>query len=183
MPGGKALRLDRGGLERGVIMAGEKKATVKKVPAKKAKGAQKSVAKPAAKVAKKETKKVAKAVKKETVKKEEPKPNVKEKATAAENTREEKVKITADLLKAGETLLYPLITEKAVNMIDAENKLIFVVSKGSTREGVKNAVEQLYKVKVDKVNILKDNKARKRAFVKINKKFKAEEIATKLGGL
>ncbi len=175
MPSGKALCMDRGSFERGVIMAGKKKAAVKKAAPKKAEGARKGMAKAAGK----EAGSVAKAAKKETaVAKEEMKVEAKK-----EERKGGTIKVTADLLKAGETLLYPLITEKAVNLIDSENKLVFVVAKGTTREGVKKAVEQLYKVKVDKVNILKDTRARKRAFVKLNKEFKAEEIATKLGVL
>jgi len=80
-----------------------------------------------------------------------------------------------------EVILFPLITEKAVNMIEAENKLCFVVSKKATKPDVKKAVEEAYAVKVDSVTILLDRKGRKKAVVKINKEFKADEIATKLG--
>ena len=76
---------------------------------------------------------------------------------------------------------YPLITEKAVNMIETQNKLVFVIDGNADKIMVKKAVENLYKVKVSKVNILKDMKSRKRAKVTINKKFRADDIATKLG--
>ncbi len=87
-------------------------------------------------------------------------------------------------MKAGkvqQVLLYPLITEKAVNMIDSENKLCFVVYKKATKEAVKKAVEATYQIKVDSVKVLNDRKGRKKAVVKVNKAFKADEIATKLG--
>lgn len=87
------------------------------------------------------------------------------------------------MLHAYQTLIYPLITEKAINMIEAENKLVFVVRETATKQDVKKAVEELYGVKVDSVNIMRDTKARKRAFVRINEKYKADEIATKLGVL
>jgi ribosomal protein L23 len=83
--------------------------------------------------------------------------------------------------KAHQVLLYPLITEKAVNMIDAENKLCFVVDKKATKASVKKAVEDSYRIKVDAVKVLNDRKGRKKAVVKVNKAFKADEIATKLG--
>lgn len=86
-------------------------------------------------------------------------------------------------LKSFETVFHPLITEKSVGMIESENKLVFVVNDKSDKSAVKSAVENLYKIKVDKVNILRDSKGRKRAFVKINKEFKADEIATRLGVL
>ena len=82
-----------------------------------------------------------------------------------------------------EVIEYPLVSEKAVGMIEKENKLCFVVNKKATKTDVKKAVETLYNVKVDSVNMMRDMKARKRAFVRINAKFKAEDLATKLGVL
>lgn len=78
-------------------------------------------------------------------------------------------------------ILFPLITEKAVNMIEAENKLCFIVSKKSTKSDVKRSVEKAYAIKVDSVKVLNDRKGRKKAIVKVNKAFKADDVATKLG--
>ncbi|HPM85868.1 MAG: 50S ribosomal protein L23 [Candidatus ainarchaeum sp.] len=80
-------------------------------------------------------------------------------------------------------ILHPLVTEKAVNMIEAENKITFIVSDDSTKEEVKKVVQEAYGVKVVKVNIIRDMKGRKKAIVKLDKKFKASELATKLGVL
>ena len=80
-----------------------------------------------------------------------------------------------------DVLKFPLVTEKAVNMIEAENKLTFVVAKDADKPRVKKAVENLYKVKVTAVNIIRDMKSRKRAIVSLDKKFKASDVATKLG--
>jgi len=80
-----------------------------------------------------------------------------------------------------EIVLFPLITEKAVGMIDAENKLCFVVNKKATKEEIKKSVEEEHKIKVDSIKVLNDRKGRKKAIVKVNKEFKADEIATRLG--
>jgi len=80
-----------------------------------------------------------------------------------------------------DVVLYPLITEKAVNMIEAENKLCFIVDRKATKALVKEALETAYEIKIDSVKVLNDRKGRKKAIVKINKKFKADDIATKLG--
>ena len=80
-----------------------------------------------------------------------------------------------------EVVLFPLITEKAVDMIEAENKLCFVVGKHVTKSNVKSAVEEEFGIKVDSVKVLNDRKGRKKAIVKVNKQFKADDIATKLG--
>lgn len=84
-------------------------------------------------------------------------------------------------LKAFDVVLYPLITEKAVNAIEAENKITFVVKKTASRPEVKQAIEKLYEVKVDYVNTIKDMKGRKKAIVQINKEHKASDLAMKLG--
>ena len=81
----------------------------------------------------------------------------------------------------GETLFYPLITEKAVGMIESQNKLAFVVRNSATKPEVKKAVEEQFSVKVVAVNLVRDRKGRKKAFVKLDKKFKAGDIAIKLG--
>ncbi|MFH1544543.1 MAG: 50S ribosomal protein L23 [archaeon] len=86
-------------------------------------------------------------------------------------------------LKDYEVVLYPLISEKAVNMIEAENKICFIVNKKATKKEIKESVERLYKAKVDSVRVIKDMKGRKKAIVKISKGFKAGDIAIKLGVL
>jgi ribosomal protein uL23 len=82
-----------------------------------------------------------------------------------------------------DVIVHPLITEKAVNMIDSENKLCFVVNKNANKGDVKKAVEALYAVRIDSVRIFKDMKSRKRAIVRLAKEYKAEDVATKLGVL
>jgi len=87
----------------------------------------------------------------------------------------------AKKLELQEVLLFPLITEKAVGMIESDNKLCFIVNKRATKPLVKKAIESTYAIKVDSVKVLNDRKGRKKAIVKVNKKFKADEVATKLG--
>lgn len=82
-----------------------------------------------------------------------------------------------------EIILYPLITEKAVGMIETQNKLSFIVNKKTNKTAIKDAIEKTYSVEIDGINIVNDRKGRKKAIVKINEKFKAEDIATKLGVL
>ena len=86
-------------------------------------------------------------------------------------------------LEQHEIILYPLITEKAVGMIETQNKLSFIVNKRTNKTAIKNAVEEIYNVEIDGIKIVNDQKGRKKAIVKLNKKFKAEDIATKLGVL
>ena len=76
---------------------------------------------------------------------------------------------------------HPLISEKAVGMIETQNKLTFVIGKAFTKSEIKSAVEKMYNVKVDRVQMINDMKGRKKAIVKINNQYRADEIATKLG--
>ena len=75
---------------------------------------------------------------------------------------------------------YPLLTEKAVNLIEKENKIVFVVDKNATKQEIKEEVEELYGVKVDKVRTVITPKGEKRAFVKLIGKNAASDLATKL---
>ena len=76
---------------------------------------------------------------------------------------------------------YPLSTEKAIRLMESENKLIFVVDLRSKKPEIKQAVEKTFKVKVIKVNTLVTPKGVKRAYVKLDPASPALDIATDLG--
>ena len=65
--------------------------------------------------------------------------------------------------------------------MESENKLIFVVDKKSNKKDVKEAVEEIFKVKVKKVNTFVSAKGEKRAYVKFSDETPAIDIATQLG--
>jgi ribosomal protein L23 len=145
----------------------------KKVSKAVAEAAKKEVAQKKATAPKAEEKKEAK---KETLKKEEKKvvKEVKKEEKKPAATREE-------IMEASEIFLHPLISEKAIGVIEKENKITFIVQKQANKDEIKKAFETLYNAKAEKVNIIKDMKGRKKAIVKVNKEYKAENIATKLG--
>jgi large subunit ribosomal protein L23 len=78
-------------------------------------------------------------------------------------------------------LLYPLVTEKTVGMIEKENKIVFIVDRKANKKQIKEAFEKLFGVKVEKVNTLIARDGRKKAFIKLKKEFKASDVAVKLG--
>jgi large subunit ribosomal protein L23 len=80
-----------------------------------------------------------------------------------------------------EIIEYPVITEKAVDLITKENRLTFIVNKNSTKAQIKEAAEKMYNVKVSKVNMLFDTRNRKKAFVTLAKTSNAQDVANKLG--
>jgi len=80
-----------------------------------------------------------------------------------------------------DVISFPLMTESASLMVERDNKLIFVVSTKAQKSDIKKAVEELYEVKVSKVNILITPQGVKKAFVKLTPEFKASDVAIKLG--
>ena len=78
-------------------------------------------------------------------------------------------------------LLYPYVTEKTVSMIEKENKIVFIVDRKADKRKIKEAFEKLFEVKVDKVNVLITKDGKKKAFIKLNPKYKAADVAVKLG--
>ncbi len=78
-------------------------------------------------------------------------------------------------------LLYPLVTEKTVGMIERENKIVFIVDRKANKKEIKEAFEKLFGVKVEKINTLITKDGRKKAYIKLRKDFKASDVAVKLG--
>lgn len=74
----------------------------------------------------------------------------------------------------------PISTEKAVRIMESENKLIFLVDRNASKPEIKQALEEIFKIKVEKITTL-INKGVKKAYVKISKETKAIDIATQMG--
>ena len=74
----------------------------------------------------------------------------------------------------------PIITEKAVMLIETKNTLVFLLDKRLSKDEIKKEIEEMFKVKVESVNtLIRGNK--KYAYIKLNAKNPAIDVATKLG--
>lgn len=93
-----------------------------------------------------------------------------------------KPQVPAKKMELGEVILYPYMTEKAVRLTE-KNKIVFVVSRSSGKLEIKNAVEGMYGVKVEKINTVISQHGKKKAYVLLAKEFPASELASKLGML
>ncbi len=71
-------------------------------------------------------------------------------------------------------------TEKTVKMIELDNILVFRVDRRSKKQEIKKEFEETFNAKVDKIRTL-IRKNKKYAYIKLNKKSPAINIATKLG--
>jgi len=80
-----------------------------------------------------------------------------------------------------EVIIRPLMSEKALRLLEELNTLTFIVRRDANKHDIKRAVERLYGVKVEKVNTLITPQGEKKAYVKLSKEYKASDIAAKLG--
>ena len=76
---------------------------------------------------------------------------------------------------------YPLSTEKAIRLMESENKLVFVVDKKATKQEIKKAIEDTFNVKVEQISTINDFKGRKKAYVRFSSETPAIDLATRLG--
>lgn len=59
----------------------------------------------------------------------------------------------------------PLFTEKGMDMKESENKILIQVNTDANKHEIKQAMEEIFKVKVDKVNVV-NIKGKKRRYGK-----------------
>ena len=78
-------------------------------------------------------------------------------------------------------LSHPHLAEKAMTMVEFQNKLTFVVNSQATKQQVVEAVEKGFNVTVEKINIVRTMKGDKKAYVTLSPKDSAIDIATRLG--
>ena len=76
---------------------------------------------------------------------------------------------------------YPLSSEKSIRLMESENKLMFAVDRKAKKQDIKKALEELYNVKIIKVNTLITPSGEKRAYIKFAEDTPAIDLATKLG--
>jgi large subunit ribosomal protein L23 len=71
-------------------------------------------------------------------------------------------------------------TEKAVRLIELNNVLVIEADKRKSKTEIKKEVEDLFSVKVEKMNtLIRNNK--KYIYIRLNAKTPAIDVATKLG--
>ncbi|MCD6536972.1 MAG: 50S ribosomal protein L23 [Thaumarchaeota archaeon] len=84
-------------------------------------------------------------------------------------------------MRSSEIIKRIVITQDAVSLIEKENKITFIVDIRATKRDIKRAVEELYGVKVQKVNTLITPRGEKKAYVKLAPEYKAADLAVELG--
>jgi large subunit ribosomal protein L23 len=78
-------------------------------------------------------------------------------------------------------IIRPVASEKALLLIERMNTLTFIVARNANKKLIKQAVEELYNVKVVSVRTLITRSGEKKAYVRLSDEYKASDIASKLG--
>lgn len=82
--------------------------------------------------------------------------------------------------EAIKVVLRPHVTEKTFDLIERQNKLVFIVDSKAKKSTIKEAIKALYDVEVESVNTVK-TAIGKKAYVKFRKERAASDLASKLG--
>ncbi|WP_251331133.1 50S ribosomal protein L23 [Haloplanus pelagicus] len=76
---------------------------------------------------------------------------------------------------------HPLVTEKAMDEMDFDNKLQFVVDIDANKAEITDAIESRYDVRITKVNTQITAQGEKKAVVSLSEDDDAQEIASRIG--
>ncbi len=77
-------------------------------------------------------------------------------------------------------LEYPIATEKAIGLIEKNNQITYIVRFGAKKDEIAREFERIFNVKVESVNIQNTPDNRRKAAIKLQKGYKASDIAIKL---
>lgn len=80
-----------------------------------------------------------------------------------------------------EHIKYPHVTEKAVDKMDFENKMLFICHPGATKDGIVEEVEQQFDVTTEGINTMVQPDGDKKAIVQLADDHDAQEIASRIG--
>ncbi len=76
---------------------------------------------------------------------------------------------------------YPWVTEKAMNEMDFDNKLQFIVSLDATKPEIRDEIEDRYDVTIEKINTQVTMKGKKKATVSLSDDDDAQDVASRIG--
>lgn len=87
------------------------------------------------------------------------------------------------MTKSGwDVIRHPHLSEKSMDKVHEENKLVLMVDERATKPQIQAAVQDLFGVEVASVNTL-NHANEKKAYVKLTDEYDAMDVATRLGML
>jgi len=76
---------------------------------------------------------------------------------------------------------YPIVTEKAMDAMDFENTLEFIVATDATKPEIRDEVESMFDVSVESVNTMVTPQGQKKASVRLSESDDAQDVASRIG--
>ena len=76
---------------------------------------------------------------------------------------------------------HPLVTEKAMDEMDFDNKLQFIVDIDAHKPDIKEDIESEFDVEVEGVNTMITMKGEKKAIVELGEEYDAQDVASRIG--
>ena len=76
---------------------------------------------------------------------------------------------------------YPWVTEKAMNDMDFDNKLQFIVSLDATKPEIRDEIEDRYEVTINSINTQVTMNGDKKAIVALSEEDDAQDVASRIG--
>ena len=80
-----------------------------------------------------------------------------------------------------EHIKHPHVTEKAVDKMDFENKMLFICDTESTKDEIASEVEEQFDVTTEGVTTMVTPDGKKKATVQLSDDHDAQEIASRIG--
>jgi len=78
-------------------------------------------------------------------------------------------------------LKHPLATESAMQQIENNHTLVFIVDQRANKKQIRDSVKRMYDIQAAKVNTLIRPDGQKKAYVRLTSDFDALEVANKIG--
>ncbi|KVH92470.1 Nucleotide-binding, alpha-beta plait [Cynara cardunculus var. scolymus] len=104
---------------------------------------------------------------------------VEAKKSSASSSKEKIVTQTSSM-DYQQVLKYPLVTEAAMHKIIEENTLVFMVDVRANKKDIRNAFENMLKIKTKKINTLINYDGTKKAYIQLTSDNQAVTVAKKM---
>jgi len=80
-----------------------------------------------------------------------------------------------------DAILHPHVTEKTVDKMDFDNKMVFICQPDATKDEIVDDVEQQFEVEVTNVTTMVTPKGNKKAELTLSDDHDAQEVASRIG--
>ena len=80
-----------------------------------------------------------------------------------------------------DAILYPHVTEKTVDKMDFDNKMVFICQTDATKEQIVEEVEEQFDLNTTNINTMITPKGQKKAELTLSEQHDAQEVASRIG--